>query len=113
MSASFNSLQTGKWILTETEEKEGETAGDMFQFPSNGKVDPNDGDRGQCGCTGERFNSLQTGKWILTSHYIYFSLYRVEFQFPSNGKVDPNEYSGSTCEERRKVSIPFKRESGS
>ena len=62
----------------------------MFQFPSNGKVDPNS----------ER-SAPTAGREV--------------FQFPSNGKVDPNsrlsQRHGESC--AISVSIPFKRESGS
>ena len=37
-----------------------------FQFPSNGKVDPNWKYRSRGNPESQRFNSLQTGKWILT-----------------------------------------------
>ena len=61
----------------------------VFQFPSNGKVDPNFGDP----------------KEPVTID---------EFQFPSNGKVDPNYIDASEfADSNASVSIPFKRESGS
>ena len=59
-----------------------------FQFPSNGKVDPNWGVRYETS-GGLGFNSLQTGKWILTKNVL----------------CRPAPAS--------QVSIPFKRESGS
>ena len=63
---SFNSLQTGKWILTELPREVMKRGWFQFQFPSNGKVDPNSESlTGHSGLI--RFNSLQTGKWILTS----------------------------------------------
>ena len=37
----FNSLQTGKWILTVLEDWVKNPKDILFQFPSNGKVDPN------------------------------------------------------------------------
>ena len=41
---------------------------ESFQFPSNGKVDPNSAVQwGNWQHGGNCFNSLQTGKWILTS----------------------------------------------
>ena len=62
---SFNSLQTGKWILTEGDVDTINRTYGEFQFPSNGKVDPN-------------FNH-DMNLWG-----------NDQFQFPSNGKVDPN-----------------------
>ena len=60
-----------------------------FQFPSNGKVDPNWTDKAD----GRVFK---------------------KFQFPSNGKVDPNAtYERVGDGFAVHVSIPFKRESGS
>ena len=61
----------------------------QFQFPSNGKVDPNAETEAETQTTTLSFNSLQTGKWILTT---VPGIPKVSFQL---------------------VSIPFKRESGS
>ena len=64
--SGFNSLQTGKWILTN--DRRGQNGlWNKFQFPSNGKVDPNHY-RGflVAEILPHSFNSLQTGKWILT-----------------------------------------------
>ena len=62
-----------------------------FQFPSNGKADPKRNKRPR------------------------FRVKPPKFQFPSNGKADPkgskNFPAGTTASVR--VSIPFKRESGS
>ena len=90
---------------------------ELFQFPSNGKVDSNtkrpvrltitgsesfnslqtgkwiqtQGNIGNAETTRKRFNSLQTGKWIQTSHPGTNEVeFRIMFQFPSNGKVDSN-----------------------
>ena len=62
---------------------------EKFQFPSNGKVDP---------------NPLCLGLGILIG---------TMFQFPSNGKVDPNYLNQRLRDAADAVSIPFKRESGS
>ena len=61
-----------------------------FQFPSNGKADP---------------KSLKTTgiRLFLTS----------QFQFPSNGKADPKKVRSTHISPLQRVSIPFKRESGS
>ena len=40
--------------------------------------------------------------------------YHQRFQFPSNGKADPKRHLGDeSCNDSTRVSIPFKRESGS
>ena len=92
IKGGFNSLQTGKWILTKYS-CPSFLQSFLFQFPSNGKVDPNE----IGGIYGAKwiqsFNSLQTGKWILTSGPGCQRKDGVAvFQFPSNGKVDPNLY---------------------
>ena len=85
---SFNSLQTGKWILTDYVYTD-YVREVLFQFPSNGKVDPNPRKEWNQHHIIPCFNSLQTGKWILTNIEEFEDwLYR-------------------------KVSIPFKRENGS
>ena len=71
----FNSLQTGKWILTWVKMSVW-IRDPKFQFPSNGKVDPNTADlslSSRCRHYSLSFNSLQTGK------------------------VDPNKKSGFPC----------------
>ena len=86
---SFNSLQTGKWILTSDIDTLFRIHYEEFQFPSNGKVDPNKEPLPTVLTFFPSFNSLQTGKWILTQHF-----WREGAPLTS-------------------VSIPFKRESGS
>ena len=65
----------------------------VFQFPSNGKVDPNLLEGVYTVTSVESFNSLQTGKWILTYEGAAVHPQPTVFQFPSNGKVDPNKCS--------------------
>ena len=60
-----------------------------FQFPSNGKEDPN------------------------FKRTILKGLDANVFQFPSNGKEDPNEEKYNALCNSFHVSIPFKRERGS
>ena len=67
--AGFNSLQTGKWILTLGRYTTYSGFGVWFQFPSNGKVDPNPIAKPANPCCKLSFNSLQTGKWILTRKF--------------------------------------------
>ena len=84
----FNSLQTGKCIQR------------LLQYrPTKSAT--------------KRFNSLQTGKCIQRDHGTdWICSERVEFQFPSNGKVYPKgKRERSFTRKRRRVSIPFKRES--
>ena len=88
---SFNSLQTGKWILTY--KSSGLLGADgKFQFPSNGKVDPNSMSHTTMARTGNLFQFPSNGKvdpnvndGPMTQEDCH------PFQFPSNGKVDPNE----------------------
>ena len=61
---------------------------EWFQFPSNGKADP---------------------KIVVYPPQPAFN----QFQFPSNGKADPKSEESDEEVEEGKVSIPFKRESGS
>ena len=86
-----------------------------FQFPSNGKVYPKVSNWVRCRRWWRRlsFNSLQTGKCIQRYYLLDSSYFRIsEFQFPSNGKVYPKRRRRIfVVEHRRKVSIPFKRES--
>ena len=136
---SFNSLQTGKWIQRILTGYVPEYSNLKFQFPSNGKVDPKCLSAiCRCPCWRICFNSLQTGKWIqsgsLPAHpsrclgFQFPSNGKVDpkpdnnednneegkFQFPSNGKVDPKRtFAGTIRYLLQKVSIPFKRESGS
>ena len=137
MISSFNSLQTGKWILT-IDEDAGEACLDAtFQFPSNGKVDPNEHTDNRCVATCVLFQFPSNGK-VDPNWTCFFIILSVElFQFPSNGKVDPNVMlvpwqqlphicfnslqtgkwiltgSRDIFVRRFSVSIPFKRESGS
>ena len=71
----FNSLQTGKWILTVVK-SDAKYRASGFQFPSNGKVDPNGEYRNDIEGHWKSFNSLQTGKWILTFCQTRVSLLR-------------------------------------
>ena len=113
----------------------------VFPFPSNGKVVPNEGWEGQGCCCGEKvsipfkresssehvlpireksvveFPFPSNGKVVPNVKLIYAEdNHNEEFQFPSNGKVVPN----LTYNDKNKlsyhlslVSIPFKRESSS
>ena len=62
----------------------------MFQFPSSGKADPK--------------KSLERPDGLTWDDM---------FQFPSSGKADPKSYLKMNYLTSVKVSIPFKRESGS
>ena len=85
---SFNSLQTGKCIQSEADEK-ALSAGILFQFPSNGKVYPKEYSEEHLSEIASCFNSLQTGKCIQRSCAVTKTDPVVRFQFPSNGKVYP------------------------
>ena len=85
----FNSLQTGKWILT----------------PSN-IVRVKEGNKS--------FNSLQTGKWILTKKIEGIK----EEEGPSFNSLQTGKWILTFTQQNQQrviglVSIPFKRESGS
>ena len=88
----------------------------LFQFPSNGKADPkNPSVAKHFGLDYQvsiPFKRESGSKDELIQQTIYQDDY--EFQFPSNGKADPklaNSETGYPVDMR--VSIPFKRESGS
>ena len=85
---SFNSLQAGKWILTSAK----------IRILARLEM-----------C----FNSLQAGKWILTKHWHgFFAVHMVCFNSLQAGKwILTRTKNGNG--RNRKVSIPFKRESGS
>ena len=86
---SFNSLQTGKRIQSES------TASSWADAAT-------------------AFNSLQTGKRIQRrKRKLWSPSKEVMFQFPSNGKADPKCISIDSWLPDGNVSIPFKRESGS
>ena len=85
-----------------------------FQFPSNGKADRKGEQGDKLRRLYKSFNSLQTGKRIASysgrpDNILTF----VSFQFPSNGKADRKCSEASCHMESARVSIPFKRESGS
>ena len=85
-----------------------------FQFPSNGKVDPNNEHQRVCLRELPSFNSLQTGKWILTWRY-YNETETISQSFNSlqTGKWILTRPSAAYYGSGNIVSIPFKRESGS
>ena len=83
----------------------------VFQFPSNGKVYPKLKKILNTLSEMESFNSLQTGKCIQRTSISQFLVRRRRFQFPSNGKVDPKSEYGYGIRWSHGVSIPFKRES--
>ena len=62
--ASFNSLQTGKCIQSESITKNSAKHGYAFQFPSNGKVYSKEIRAAAIRAAAMSFNSLQTGKCI-------------------------------------------------
>ena len=135
---SFNSLQTGKWIQRKITHKGKVTIRNVFQFPSNGKVDSENSLTTGNNSPIISFNSLQTGKWIQRGMQIDKIVENIFlFQFPSNGKVDSESqlllFFGVVIKEcfnslqtgkwiqrflltlgpcSLTVSIPFKRESG-
>ena len=85
----------------------------VFQFPSNGKVYSESPIRyANIQREHNSFNSLQTGKciqsnWKAREPFIEY----LQFQFPSNGKVYSEGFIMTTRTMKRRVSIPFKRES--
>ena len=62
----------------------------QFQFPSNGKLLPNMGDLFESGIAAIGFNSLQTGNSYQTEIMMKEGVRGTTFQFPSNGKLLPN-----------------------
>ncbi len=65
---------------------------DLFQFPSNGKVESKSEKRSAHGKPPLCFNSLQTGKW--SQSYLkedLDDLFSDLFQFPSNGKGESKQ----------------------
>ena len=61
----------------------------VFQFPSNGKVDPNGANHIPT-FRGLQFQFPSNGKVDPNESHFNGSSFRHKFQFPSNGKVDPN-----------------------
>ena len=90
--ASFNSLQTGKFMERQIPKGAVYVGRPTFQFPSNGKV------HGKAGTSYEPsapatlgFNSLQMGKFMEREVKGHLQSPHFLFQFPSNGKVHGNK----------------------
>ena len=64
----------------------------VFQFPSNGKVDPNNVEKAVSGATLYKFQFPSNGKVDPNLPNQVIIQFNFKFQFPSNGKVDPNPY---------------------
>ncbi len=85
----FNSLQTGRSFRT-PQTRQAQFHNEGFQFPSNGKVFPNE----------KRIEILTQAKPVSIpfkreglselNNYIAYRIRSIMFQFPSNGKVFPN-----------------------
>ena len=68
----FNSLQTGKWIQSDSLGIDGEVTAQKVSIPFKRE-------------SGFKVNASATGAWV-----------KLKFQFPSNGKVDSKPYPGSS-----------------
>ena len=93
----FNSLQTGKCSQREWDEQKNRFIVFLFQFPSNGKVEPKymyvqstSGVHSAC------FNSLQTGKWSQSLFDIYNYLKKLcRFNSLQTGKCSQSVFEKS------------------
>ena len=113
----FNSLQTGKRIQRSVRLGDRNLHGPgSFNSLQTGKRIQSLMEKAQEPQTLNSFNSLQTGKRIQRRSCWYCHYYRRKevFQFPSNGKAYPKYVRAEELKAAwEKVSIPFKRESGS
>ena len=84
-----------------------------FQFPSNGKADPKTGRRGFRLARKWSFNSLQTGKRIQSITTDCHGYLPVRVSIPFKRESGSKAHKKENTDETHEVSIPFKRESGS
>ena len=109
---SFDSLRSGKCIQRCRPEARCYRDGNMFRFPSPGKVSPK-GIWNGLGCgDGISFDSLRPGKCLQSFRHIVLPSHTIRFRFPCTGKVSPKRdgiFYGETL--IMIVSIPFDRES--
>ena len=89
-SLCFNSLQTGRSFRTTRSVIKVRLNLFMFQFPSNGKVFPNNFKNHDSYSNCNRFQFPSNGKVFPNKRTTKEGIVMVQFQFPSNGKVFPN-----------------------